>query len=88
MEFSIKTRLQYKFSGRCARAGRQGTAYSLVSTDDEAHLLDLYLFLNRTFDINKTSEIGSIPQDILETEHASVLESLANEHIVSQKLLP
>lgn len=71
------------FVGRCARAGRQGTAFSLVSTDDEAHLLDLYLFLNRSFDINKTSEIGSIPQDIVETEHASVLEWLANEHIVS-----
>lgn len=69
--------------GRCARAGRHGTAFSLVSTDDEAHLLDLYLFLNRTFDTNKSSEIGTIPPDVIEEEHAAVLKWLANQHIVS-----
>lgn len=69
--------------GRCARAGRHGTAFSLVSTDDEAHLLDLYLFLNRTFDVNKTSEIGTIPPDVLEDEHEAVLRWLKNQHIVS-----
>lgn len=69
--------------GRCARAGRHGTAFSLVSTDDEAHLLDLYLFLNRTFDINKSTEIGTIPPDVLEDEHEAVLKWLANQHIVS-----
>lgn len=82
----LSTQNSYLFfcsPGRCARAGRQGTAFSLVSTDDEAHLLDLYLFLNRSLDISKTSEIGTIPQDIIETEHSSVLEWLANEHIVS-----
>lgn len=68
--------------GRCARAGRHGTAFSLVSTDDEAHLLDLFLFLNRPFDITKTSEIGIVPPDVLEDEHAAVLTWLADEHIV------
>lgn len=72
-------------TGRCARAGREGTAFSLVSTDDEAHLLDLHLFLNRTFDINKTSEIGSVPPDVLEDEHAAVLSWLSNQHIVGKK---
>lgn len=70
-------------SGRCARAGREGTAFSLVSTDDEAHLLDLYLFLNRTFDIRKNSEIGRVPAELLEEEHEAVLKWLANQHIVS-----
>lgn len=73
--------------GRCARAGRHGTAFSLVSTEDEAHLLDLCLFLNRTFDISKTNEIGTIPPDILEDEHASVLKWLSNEHIVSSSFV-
>lgn len=68
--------------GRCARAGRSGTAFSLVSTEDEAHLLDLYLFLNRTFDTDKASEIGTIPPDVLEEEHATVLKWIADEHIV------
>lgn len=72
--------------GRCARAGRHGTAISLVSTDDEAHLLDLYLFLNRTFDISKSSEIGTIPPDVIEEEHAAVIKWLANQHIVSHHL--
>lgn len=73
-------------SGRCARAGRHGTAFSLVSTDDEAHLLDLYLFLNRTFDINKKDEIGTVPPEVLEDEHELVLKWLANQHIVSENL--
>lgn len=72
------------FLGRCARAGRRGTAFSLVSTDDEAHLLDLYLFLNRTFDTNKATEIGTIPPDVLEDEHEAVLKWLTNQHIVSK----
>lgn len=60
-----------------------GTAFSLVSTDDEAHLLDLYLFLNRTFDVNKSTEFGTVQLDVLEDEHESVLKWLANQHIVS-----
>lgn len=73
--------------GRCARAGRHGTAFSLVSTDDEAHLLDLYLFLNRTFDIKKSTEIGTVPPDVLEDEHEIVLKWLADQHIVRTSIL-
>lgn len=69
--------------GRCARAGRRGTAFSLVSTDDEAHLLDLHLFLNRPFDASNTREIGKVPPDVLEDEHAMVMSWLKNQHIVS-----
>lgn len=69
--------------GRCARAGRTGTAYSIFSTDDTAHLLDLHLFLNRPFNINDSSSIGTIPQDLLEEEHLSVTEIKKSHHIVS-----
>ncbi|KAH8301906.1 hypothetical protein KR044_000497, partial [Drosophila immigrans] len=67
--------------GRCARAGRTGTAFSIFSTDDTAHLLDLHLFLNRPFDINDNSAIGTIPQDLLEEEHLSVTEIKKSHHI-------
>lgn len=33
--------------GRVARAGRSGTAYSLVSPDEMPFLLDLHLFLGK-----------------------------------------
>lgn len=32
---------------RAARMGRNGTAYSLISTDEVPYLLDLYLFLGK-----------------------------------------
>ncbi|KAH8416322.1 hypothetical protein KR222_008275, partial [Zaprionus bogoriensis] len=67
--------------GRCARAGRTGTAYSIFSTDDTSHLLDLHLFLNRPFNINDNSTIGTIPQDLLEEEHLSVTEIKKSHHI-------
>lgn len=85
VHFPGKPKLFVHRVGRCARAGRNGTAFSLVSTDDEAHLLDLYLFLNRPFDITKTSEIGIVPPDVLEDEHSSVLTWLADEHIVRNR---
>lgn len=34
-------------TGRVARAGRSGTAYSLVATDEMPYLLDLHLFLGK-----------------------------------------
>ncbi|XP_064535609.1 ATP-dependent RNA helicase DDX54 [Drosophila montana] len=67
--------------GRCARAGRTGTAYSIFSTDDTAHLLDLHLFLNRPFNINDSSSIGTIPQDLLEEEYLGVAEIKKSHHI-------
>ena len=46
-------------AGRVARAGRSGTAYSLVSPDEMPYLLDLHLFLGRDVkwvtDANKSS---------------------------------
>lgn len=83
VHFPGKPKLFVHRVGRCARAGRQGTAYSIFSTDDEAHLLDLHLFLNRPFNVKDRSCIGIVPADVLEEEHALVMQWLANQHIVS-----
>lgn len=82
VHFPGKPKLFVHRVGRCARAGRQGTAYSIFSTDDEAHLLDLHLFLNRPFNVKDRSCIGIVPADVLEEEHALVMQWLANQHIV------
>ncbi|ALC43916.1 CG32344 [Drosophila busckii] len=67
--------------GRCARAGRTGTAYSIFSTDDTSHLLDLHLFLNRPFNINDNTAIGTVPQDLMEEEHLSITDIKKSHHI-------
>lgn len=72
VHFPGKPKLFVHRVGRCARAGRSGTAYSIFSTDDEAHLLDLHLFLNRPFNIRDRSAIGMVPADVLEEEHSQV----------------
>lgn len=87
VHFPGKPKLFVHRVGRCARAGRSGTAYSIFSTDDEAHLLDLHLFLNRPFNIKDRSAIGIVPADILEEEHAVIMQWLANQHIVSSSSL-
>ena len=62
--------------GRTARAGKRGWAYSLVRTDDTAHVLDLQLFLSRRLctsrttgepaDFAKDVVIGALPRDAVE----------------------
>lgn len=68
------------FSGRCARAGRSGTAYSLIAPEEYSYLLDLHLFLGRPLKIisNTTDEtnldaVGRIPRDILEEQHSVLI---------------
>lgn len=43
-------------SGRVARAGRSGTAYSLLATDELAYYVDLHLFLGRPLKIMTRQE--------------------------------
>ncbi|XP_023299778.2 ATP-dependent RNA helicase DDX54 [Lucilia cuprina] len=81
LHFPGKPKLFVHRVGRCARAGRTGTAYSIFSTDDTAHMLDLHLFLNREFNINDPTVIGTVPQDLLEEEHLSVTEIKKNTNI-------
>lgn len=69
--------LQLTFSGRCARAGRSGIAYSLISPDEYAYLLDLHLFLGRPLTISmlgkKDGAVGRIPQSLLEEQQSSLI---------------
>ncbi|XP_037945551.1 ATP-dependent RNA helicase DDX54-like, partial [Teleopsis dalmanni] len=81
LHFPGKPKLFVHRVGRCARAGRTGTAYSIFSTEDTAHLLDLHLFLNRPFNINDNNSIGTIPQDIVEEEYLTVNEIKNSHHI-------
>jgi superfamily II DNA/RNA helicase len=46
-DFTPKPKLFVHRAGRAARAGRSGTAVSLVTPDDYPYLLDLHLFLSR-----------------------------------------
>lgn len=50
-------------TGRVARAGRSGTAYSLVAPDELPYLLDLHLFLGRALTL-------ACPQDAPAGERA------------------
>ncbi|KAL2319449.1 hypothetical protein Fmac_028418 [Flemingia macrophylla] len=46
-DFPPKPKIFVHRVGRAARAGRTGTAYSLVTSEDMAYLLDLHLFLSK-----------------------------------------
>ncbi|KAI8490114.1 ATP-dependent RNA helicase ddx54 [Branchiostoma belcheri] len=66
--------------GRVARAGRSGTAYSLVAPDETPFMLDLHLFLGRAVKVagkdNTTQDwdglYGKVPQSILDDEDANI----------------
>lgn len=69
------------FAGRCARAGRTGTAYNIVAPDEYAYLLDLHLFLGTPFtmvpslgtDTAPKGSIGKMPQSMVEQELAELI---------------
>lgn len=71
----------YYISGRCARAGRTGTAFSIITTDEFAYVLDLHLFLGKSLSLvkknndngGKECRIGSVPLNLLEEEHCQLL---------------
>lgn len=46
-DFPAKPKLFIHRAGRAARAGRKGSAYSLLTRDEIPYLLDLHLFLSR-----------------------------------------
>ncbi|XP_048129642.1 putative DEAD-box ATP-dependent RNA helicase 29 [Rhodamnia argentea] len=46
-DFPPKPKIFVHRVGRAARAGRSGTAYSFVTSEDMAYLLDLHLFLSK-----------------------------------------
>ncbi|XP_050465860.1 ATP-dependent RNA helicase DDX54 [Cataglyphis hispanica] len=88
--FPAKSKLFVHRVGRCARAGRVGTAYNIVSSDEYPYLLDLHLFLGRPLTImpntgsieNTDSVVGKMPQSMIEEE----LGELINWHNSSTDL--
>lgn len=76
--FSGKPKLFVHRVGRVARAGRSGTAYSILSSDELPYLIDLHVFLGRPFkyiplkvEINKENSdedgyLGSVPVTVIE----------------------
>ncbi|XP_076234983.1 ATP-dependent RNA helicase DDX54 [Calliopsis andreniformis] len=79
--FPAKSKLFVHRVGRCARAGRAGTAYNIVCPDEYAYLLDLHLFLGRSLHIippsgsveNAEGFIGKMPQAMIEEELSEII---------------
>ncbi|XP_020209204.1 putative DEAD-box ATP-dependent RNA helicase 29 isoform X2 [Cajanus cajan] len=55
-DFPPKPKIFVHRVGRAARAGRTGTAYSFVTSEDMAYLLDLHLFLSKPIKPAPTEE--------------------------------
>ncbi|PON34454.1 hypothetical protein TorRG33x02_353320, partial [Trema orientale] len=55
-DFPPKPKIFVHRVGRAARAGRKGTAFSFVTTEDMAYLLDLHLFLSKPIRAAPTEE--------------------------------
>lgn len=81
--FPGKPKLFIHRVGRCARAGKTGTAYNIFSTEDEAHVLDLHLFLNRPLDIQNSKAIGICDAALVEEEHQTVSKYIKDSDIAN-----
>ncbi|KAM7433758.1 ATP-dependent RNA helicase ddx54 [Porites harrisoni] len=85
--FPAKPKLFIHRVGRVARAGRSGTAYSLVGSDELAHVVDLHLFLGRPLkEAQKDSQaqddglIGTVPQQFVDDEQNFVKAAHDKSH--------
>uniref|UniRef100_A0AAR2J4A0 RNA helicase n=1 Tax=Pygocentrus nattereri TaxID=42514 RepID=A0AAR2J4A0_PYGNA len=80
--FPSKAKLFLHRVGRVARAGRSGTAFSLVCPDEVPFVYDLHLFLGRPMDLatldHEQGVFGRVPQSILDDEEAHLLISHEN----------
>ncbi|XLR51318.1 hypothetical protein HN51_002058 [Arachis hypogaea] len=56
-DFPPKPKIFVHRVGRAARAGHTGTAYSFVTSEDMAYLLDLHLFLSKPIKAAPTEEV-------------------------------
>ncbi|XP_072529562.1 ATP-dependent RNA helicase DDX54 [Salminus brasiliensis] len=75
--FPSKAKLFLHRVGRVARAGRSGTAFSLVCPDEVPFVFDLHLFLGRPMEFasldgsqDADGVMGRVPQSILDDEEA------------------
>uniref|UniRef100_A0A8C8XKG7 RNA helicase n=1 Tax=Panthera leo TaxID=9689 RepID=A0A8C8XKG7_PANLE len=86
--FPAKGKLFLHRVGRVARAGRSGTAYSLVAPDEVPYLLDLHLFLGRALTLARPHEgpsgavggdgaLGRVPQSVVDDEEGGLRSALS-----------
>ncbi|KAM3826190.1 ATP-dependent RNA helicase DDX54 [Vipera latastei] len=76
--FPAKAKLFLHRVGRVARAGRTGTAYSLVAPDETPYVFDLHLFLGRPLvfasphqkPTDSDGVFGRVPQAIMDDEES------------------
>lgn len=92
VNFPSKPKLFVHRVGRTARAGRSGTAYSLVANDEVPYLFSLNMFLNKPFqqasaDLNQTNLesiddgiYGNVPQSIIDEDNER-MEKLHDQHV-------
>ncbi|NXJ80251.1 DDX54 helicase, partial [Trogon melanurus] len=86
--FPAKAKLFLHRVGRVARAGRSGTAYSLVAPDEMPYVFDLHLFLGRPLVLASAQEmpagkadpvadadgvLGRVPQSLVDDEECLLL---------------
>ncbi|XP_073528062.1 ATP-dependent RNA helicase DDX54 [Phyllobates terribilis] len=79
--FPPKAKLFLHRVGRVARAGRSGTAYSLVASDETPYVYDLHLFLGRPLKLAGDPEtcsdidgvMGRVPQSLIDDEDALLI---------------
>ncbi|KAM9329373.1 ATP-dependent RNA helicase DDX54 [Gastrophryne carolinensis] len=81
--FPPKAKLFLHRVGRVARAGRSGTAYSLVAHDETPYVYDLHLFLGRPLKLTGDPEtasdqdtdgfMGQVPQSLIDDEEALLI---------------
>ncbi|KAL6527519.1 putative DEAD-box ATP-dependent RNA helicase 29 [Orobanche gracilis] len=82
--FPPKPKLFVHRVGRAARAGRTGTSFSFVTSEDMAHLVDLHLFLSKTIKPAPTEEEFLRDKDGV---MAKVDQAIASGEIIYGRLL-
>ncbi len=67
-DFPPKPKLFVHRSGRVARAGRQGTSYNFVTSDELGYLVDLHLFLGRKLVPSPIRDLSKAAEELENTE--------------------
>jgi ATP-dependent RNA helicase DDX54/DBP10 len=88
-DFPTRPKLFVHRSGRVARAGREGVAYSLVTYDELAYMIDLHRFLGKAVRLSSETDLkdGFQPQvvyyGVLPSQMMSLCEETVQEAIKS-----
>ncbi len=70
----------FMFSGRVARAGMSGTAYSFVGIDEVAHVIDLHLFLGRSVKLAKHNNKNAGKYMVITSLNAEHIPTIVHQH--------